>query len=298
MLAGFRRGSEGRPITVGLIVTAMRQAAQVGRDRRAGRAPPRRRAWSASTSPAPEAGYPPDQPPRRLQPHRSTRTSTSRSTPARRSGCRRSGRRCSGAAPSGWAMASASWTTSRCGRTAGVTLGRLAVLRARSARAARDVPDLQRAHRRRRLHRGAPDRPAAPPALPGHGQHRQPADERHLDEQRVRDAAPGVRHRPRRHGVADAQRHEVGVLAVRRAAADHQRADQARLRRRCARRRPPRTWPPPEALSGSGRHRLQEWRDRPLERCRLRGRQGPQRRAHVLAAPPPRAARARALRPR
>src|SRR5918996_13426 len=28
MLAGFRRGAEGRPITVGLIVTAMRQAAR------------------------------------------------------------------------------------------------------------------------------------------------------------------------------------------------------------------------------------------------------------------------------
>ena len=29
-----------------------------------------------------------------------------------------------------------------------------------------------------RIDRGAPDRPAAPAALPGHGQHRQPADER------------------------------------------------------------------------------------------------------------------------
>ncbi len=28
-------------------------------------------------------------------------------------------------------------------------------------------------------HRGAPHRPAAAPPLPGHGQHRQPADERH-----------------------------------------------------------------------------------------------------------------------
>ena len=39
-----------------------------------------------------------------------------------------------------------------------------------------------------------------------------------------------VRDRPRRHGVADPERDEVRVLAVRRAAPDHQRADQAGLR--------------------------------------------------------------------
>ena len=36
-----------------------------------------------------------------------------------------------------------------------------------------------------RVDRRAPDRPAAPAAFPDHGQHRQPADERHLDD-RVR----------------------------------------------------------------------------------------------------------------
>ncbi len=52
-------------------------------------------------------------------------------------------------------------------------------VRARPARAARDVPDLERAHRRGRRPRRPPHRPAHPPAVPGHGQHRQPADERH-----------------------------------------------------------------------------------------------------------------------
>ena len=51
-------------------------------------------------------------------------------------------------------------------------------LRPRPAGPARDVPDLERPHRRRGVDRRAPDRPAPPAALPGHGQHRQPADER------------------------------------------------------------------------------------------------------------------------
>ena len=40
-----------------------------------------------------------------------------------------------------------------------------------------------------RLDRRAPDRDAAPAALPRHGQHRQPADERHVDDQRDGAAA-------------------------------------------------------------------------------------------------------------
>ena len=55
-------------------------------------------------------------------------------------------------------------------------------VRPRLAGPARDVPDVERAHRRRRLDRGPPDRPAPPAAFPGHGQHRQPADERRLDD--------------------------------------------------------------------------------------------------------------------
>ena len=57
------------------------------------------------------------------------------------------------------------------------------------ADSAGDVPELQRADRRGRQHRRAPVRPAGPAAVPGHRQHRQPADERHHDE--PGDAAPG-----------------------------------------------------------------------------------------------------------
>ena len=89
-----------------------------------------------------------------------------------------------------------------------------------------------------RLDRRAPDRPAPPPALPGHGQHRQPADERRLAVERVRGARRGVRDRPRRDGVADDQRDEERVRAVRRAAAAHQRGREARLRAPARRARP------------------------------------------------------------
>ena len=74
------------------------------------------------------------------------------------------------------------------GRVTARTAGRL---RARPARAAGDVPDVERQHRRVRLDRRAPDRPAAPAPLPGHGEHRQPADERrvpHLGDGRPRRA--------------------------------------------------------------------------------------------------------------
>ena len=71
-------------------------------------------------------------------------------------------------------------------------------------------------------------------AVPGHGQHRQPADERHLDV--PRDAAcwsseAGWTLDDLR--WVDHQRDEVGVPAVRRAARDHRRRRQAGLRRRC-----------------------------------------------------------------
>ncbi len=80
----------------------------------------------------------------------------------------------------------------------------------------------------------APHRPPPPAPLPGHPQHRQPADERRLDVERVRGARRGVRHRSRRDGVADDQCPEVGLRPVRRAPATHQRGREARLRATCA----------------------------------------------------------------
>ena len=66
-------------------------------------------------------------------------------------------------------------------------------VRPRQADPAGDVPVVQRADRRGAVDRRAPDRPAAPAAVPGHGQHRQPADERHLDDPRDGAAGRGVR---------------------------------------------------------------------------------------------------------
>ena len=57
-------------------------------------------------------------------------------------------------------------------------------LRPRQADPAGDVPELQHPDRRGGVDRRAPDRAADRPALPGHRQHRQPADERHLDDPR------------------------------------------------------------------------------------------------------------------
>ncbi len=88
-------------------------------------------------------------------------------------------------------------------------------VRPRPADPARDVPDLERPHRRRAVGRGAPDRPPSTPPLPGHPQHRQPADERRLAVERVRGARRGVRDRARRDGVADAQRAQERLRAVR-----------------------------------------------------------------------------------
>ena len=135
------------------------------------------RAWSASTSPAPRrAARPPG-----TWTRSSTwpgRTSTSPSTPGKASGCRPSGRRCNGAGPSASATACGSWTTSGSARTAHATLGRLASY-VRDRRIPLEMcPLLERADRRGPVHRGAPDRAAAPAVLPGHREHRQPADER------------------------------------------------------------------------------------------------------------------------
>ena len=49
---------------------------------------------------------------------------------------------------------------------------------------ARAVPDVERNTGVVRLDLRAPDRDAAPAAVPGHGEHRQSADERHVDDQR------------------------------------------------------------------------------------------------------------------
>ena len=55
-------------------------------------------------------------------------------------------------------------------------------VRPRPAHPAGDVPVVQPADRRGRVDRRAPDRAAHPAAVPGHGQHRQPADEPDLDD--------------------------------------------------------------------------------------------------------------------
>ena len=66
-----------------------------------------------------------------------------------------------------------------------VELGRLAAY-VRDKRIPLEMcPLVQHPDRRRRLDRRAPDRAADPAAVPGHGQHRQPADERHLDDREM-----------------------------------------------------------------------------------------------------------------
>ena len=198
-------------------------------DRRARACATATRASSASTSRAPR--------PATRRPATSTRsarrrarTSTSRSTPARRSACRRSGRRCSCAAPSGSATASASSTTSRCDDDGPVQLGRLAELRARPAGAARDVPDVERAHRRG-------DTIAEHPIgllrrlrfrVTVNTDNRLMSDVSMTSE--LAALRRGVRLRLGRPRVAHDQRDEELVLALRRAARDHQRPHQAGLR--------------------------------------------------------------------
>ena len=55
-------------------------------------------------------------------------------------------------------------------------------LRAGQAHPAGDVPDVQRAHRRGEVAGRPPDRPARRAAVPGHREHRQPADVRRVDD--------------------------------------------------------------------------------------------------------------------
>ena len=74
-----------------------------------------------------------------------------------------------------------------------VTLGRLAAVRARQADPAGDVPVVEPADRRGGVDRRTPDRPAAAAAVPGHRQHRQPADERDLDDPRDRRCSSSLR---------------------------------------------------------------------------------------------------------
>ena len=115
----------------------------------------------------------------------------------------------------------------RIGADGHATLGRLASY-VRDRRIPLEMcPLLERADRRGPVHRGAPDRAAAPAVLPGHGEHRQPADERGQRVLGVRAAGRGVRLRLVRHRVAHDQRHEERVRALRRAVADHRHGDQA-----------------------------------------------------------------------
>ena len=180
MLAGFARGSAGTDLTIYAICSAMRTAA---RSREIAELAVRwRDAGVVGFDIAgAEAGLPAHPPPRCV-PVRAARELPLHHP--RRRGVRpaaASGRPCSSAAPSDSATACASSTTSP-GTPGDEQLGRLAVVHPRPADPARAVPDVERRHRRVRIDRRAPDRHAAPPALPGHGQHRQPADERHVDD--------------------------------------------------------------------------------------------------------------------
>ena len=81
------------------------------------------------------------------------------------------------------------------------------------------------AHHRRPSHRDA-----AAAAIPRHPEHRQPVDERHVDDQGDGAALRSVRLEPGRLRMADGQRHEVGVRTVPRASSLDQRIDQAAVR--------------------------------------------------------------------
>ena len=183
VLEGFARSGCGRRTAsdhdLRDLLTAMRTAARSRGDRRAGGAVARRRRGRLRHRRR-RGRLPAHPPPRRVPATCSARTSTSRSTPARRSGCRRSGRRCSGAAPSGSATACASSTTSP-GSTGEQHLGRLAAY-VRDRRIPLEMCPTSNVNTGAcAVDRRAPDRAAAPAALPRHGQHRQPADERHVD---------------------------------------------------------------------------------------------------------------------
>ena len=183
-------------------------------------------AWSASTSPAPRrASRPPGTSTRSST--CAARTPTSPSTPARRSGCRRSGRRSSGAAPTGSGHGVRIVDDIEVRDDGTVTLGRLAAY-VRDKRIPLEMCPTSN------VQTGAATSIAEHPigllhraAVPGDRQHRQPADERHVD-----DAARWPRWSRRsatagRPALVHDQRDEVGVHPLRRAAGDHRRRDQA-----------------------------------------------------------------------
>ena len=150
--------------------------------------------------------------------------------PARRSGCRRSGRRCSGAARSGWATACASSTTSPSDDDGQLTMGRLATY-VRDQRVPLEMCPTSNVHT------------GAVASIEDH-----PIDLLRRLRFRVtvntdnrlmsgvtmssefETLSRRLRLRPRRDAVADAERHEERLRAVRRAAAPDQRRHQARLR--------------------------------------------------------------------
>ena len=190
--SGFEAGmaDAGGRIVVRQLLTAMRHQArsrEIAELAVAWRDAGRRR---ASTSPAPRrASRRPGTSTRSST--SSARTSTSPSTPARPSGCRRSGRRSSGAAPTGSATASGSSTTSPSTTTASPSSAgsRRTCATSGSRSSSRPASNVQT---------GAAASIAEHPiglltdaALPGHRQHRQPADEPDLDDRR--DGRAGAR---------------------------------------------------------------------------------------------------------
>ena len=163
VLAGIRQGQDGRPITVGLLLSAMRTAANsadiadlVLRHRDAGVVGFDIAGSESGSPPSRHLDAPPDASPRR--------TTTSRSMPARRSACRRSGRRCSCAGRSASATA-AHRRRHQVGPDGKLVLGRLASF-VRDRRVPLDVPDVERRHGRGGQPRRAPDRPAEAAPLP------------------------------------------------------------------------------------------------------------------------------------
>ena len=180
MLDGFRpRLGRHRPDDLRHLLGHAHRGAQPG-DRRAGRALPRRRRGRLRHRRR-RGRLPADPPPRRV-PVRAARELPHHDP--RRRGVRpavASGRRCSAAAPSASATACASSTTSPA--TPGdEQLGRLAAY-VRDRRIPLELCPTSNVNTGVvRVDRRPPDRDAAPAAVPRHGEHRQPADERHVDD--------------------------------------------------------------------------------------------------------------------